>query len=167
MVVSPVVFPEQVYFRWRQIMTIFFFFSRLFCFWFLCGRLSWPPVSFSARVNITRTPPVKAALIPGTTPSHAHPYRSASAPGWLTTPTVTGQQASWPARQYHRLGSHAHHRHSVRHRHRLLVLIVVLTYRIVPNHIVAYVSWRSSISIFDGKTAVQSRLFGLYDWMCI
>ena len=46
---------------------------------------------FFAVVDIddTRTPPVEAALIPVTTPSqpqckHAHLYRSASAPGWLT-----------------------------------------------------------------------------------
>jgi len=60
--------------------------------------------------HLTRTPPVEAAPIPVTTPNqpqckHAHLYRSASAPGWLTpyrvsttptstTPTVTRQPAS-------------------------------------------------------------------------
>jgi len=36
---------------------------------------------------------------------HALLYRSAPAAGWLTTPTVTGQQASRPACQYHQPAS--------------------------------------------------------------
>ena len=69
--------------------------------------LRWKSKTVFTKPNIiiTRTPSVEATLIPITTPSspcvqckHVHLYRSASAAGWLTTPTITRHR---PARQYH------------------------------------------------------------------